>query len=275
MHRERITSRAGSLALALALLAAAPQAFAVMGVGDTTVIVGDTTDTWKWPRELEQWQMLIANTRQQISRTDELIKIAGHPEDVMNTFIQSVPDLLQPIEDAIGLETRQEALRTSREFYSLGSVAVQTYADAKKVGPTYEAFGQTVRRDPSRYTHFIMQEAMNARYKKAVEYAEAVEKKEMKVQSDALEKLKAARTEAEISATNTLVAASKQRLDLAQQKAQQAKGELDAFNGQLVVEDARKAEADREWAQGVVERMRQKALEAYRAQVGGDVAPST
>jgi hypothetical protein len=243
--------------------------YAVAGVADSTIIIGDLTDEIKWPRELAQWESVIRNTANQIQKTDELIKLVGNPKAMMDQFVGAVPDLLQPLEDTISLETRQEALATANQLYHLKSVAVQTYKDANKVGDEYTTFLGPIKRDPARYAHYVLQEAMNARYKKAVENAEAVEKSETAVQKQALERLKTASTQMEVSMLNAVIAASKQRVDLAHAKAQQVKGELDAFRGQLVVEDQKKQEADREWAQGVVTDLRKRALDAYKAQFSG------
>lgn len=259
----------GVAGLAVITLSAVPRVLGVMGVADTTIIAGDMTDMWKWPRELAQWTSLIQSTREQVQKADRLIALAGDPQQFVNEFVESVPELMAPIDDAIGLETRQEALRFSRELYSLGSVAVQTYDDAKKVGPRYEAFGETVRRDPSRYARYVFEEALNARYKKAVENVERVEKKEMALMEKYLRQLKTAHTASEIALVDAAMTASKQRLEVVQQKAAQAKAELEAFHGELLVEDARKDEADREWAHAVIDRMREKALAAYRAQFPG------
>ncbi len=239
---------------------------AIAGAGDTVFIVGDLTADMKWAREFEQWQSLITTATQQLHKADELIKLVGAPKEAVSQFIDSVPALMQPIDDAIGLENRQQALKTAHQLYFLNSVAVQTYKDINKVGAEYAAFGQTVKRDPKRYAHYILEEAMNARFKKSVENAEAVEKSEMATQKKALAGLKAANTQAEIEIFNGIIAASKERLDLAHAKMTQAKAELDAFHKQLGVEEQRKAEADREWAQKVVTEMRQKALDAYNAQ---------
>lgn len=272
MNTRRFTAVLLYPAVLLVALHLTPRAYAIMGAADTTIIIGDLTDELKWPRELQQWSILIGQVTQQINRTDELIKIAGHPDEIMKTIIDSVPDLMAPVDEAIGLQNRVDALKTAQSLYALNAAAVKIYNDANKVLPAFDAFGEKIKRDPARYHRFVLQEAMGARYKRAVENKEAVDKAEVKIQRAILEKLKGARTETEVSGLNALIAASKQRQDLAQQKADQAKAEADAFNGQLLVEDARKAEADREWAQTVVDRMRAKALIAYRAQVDGGSA---
>ena len=261
--------------VALCLLMPAPKALAILGAADTTIIVGDATDLWKWPRELAQWTTMIQNAEQQIARTDELIRIVGDPERLVHELVGSVPDLMKPIDDAIGLETREEALKFSKQLYSIGSVAIKTYNDANKIGPSYEAYGEKVKRDPKRYAYLQMQEAMYARYKKAVSNAEAVAKHEMEVQREALRKLAANHTETETAVVNAVIAASKQRQDIAQQKADQAKAELDAFRGQMAVEAAWKTEADKEWAEAVITQMREKALAAYQRQVGAGTGSGT
>lgn len=258
----------GWCCIGLCMALVTPRAVALGGVGDTTVIVDDLTDMWKWPRELEQWTQMIQNTRDQVAKADALIQLVGDPDKMVHELVDSVPALLKPVDDAIGLQTRKDALRFSQEVFALGKVGIKTYNDANKVGAAYEAFGEKVKRDPKRYAHLEAQEAMYARYKNAVENAETVEKSEMAVQKKALEKLSHAHSESDVAVVNATIAASKQRLDLAQQKALQAKAELDAFRGQLVAEETLKKEADREWAEHVIEQMRQKALAAYRAQVG-------
>jgi hypothetical protein len=268
MKTNRVVVSLLASCVVIAITSWTPRAYAVMGVADTTIISGDLTDIWKWPRELTQWTQLIEQTTEEIRRTDELIKIAGHPDEVMQKIIESVPDLMEPVDKAIGLETRLEALRAAQSLYALNAVSVQIYNDANKVLPAYDAFGEKIKRDPNRYKRFVLQEAMGARYKQAIVNKELVDKSEAKAQRATLEKLKLAKTTTEIAGLEAALSASKQRQDLAHQKAEQAKSELDAFNGQLLVEDARKAEADREWAQTVVERMRAKALAAYQAQTG-------
>ncbi len=266
MKTHRICLALARVSVALVVLGTTSRLLAIAGMADTVIIAADMTDTFKWSRELAQWESVIENTSREIEKADAMIKLVGDPKAVVQEFIDSVPDLMKPIDDAIGLETRQHALAMANGLYHLNSVAVQIYKDANKVAPEYEAFGEMVKRDPKRYTHYVMEEAMNARYKQAVANAEKAEKTEMAVQRKALEGLKSATTQSQIAVFTGVIAASKERLDLAHAKATQAKGELDAFHGQLGVEDGRKAEADREWAQTVVTEMRQKALKAYQAQ---------
>lgn len=274
MNRPTWNNAAAGFWIAAAVLLACPRANAIGGIGDVVIVGDDLTYPLKWGEELKQWTSLIEKTTEQINRTDELIKLAGDPEKlVRELFIESVPDLMQPLDDAIGLETRQQALNLSRALYGLGKAASKTLDDANKVDANYQAFGQTFNRDPKRYLRYAMQEGMYERYKKSVSNQEAVDKKEAEVQRQALDKIKRAKTESEIDLFNATIAASKQRQDMAHQIATQAKGEMDALKGQLATEDAKKAEADREWAQGLIDRMREKALAAYRAQVGAEDAP--
>lgn len=276
MNRPSKFIRFARIAVGLTVIASGTRLAAVAGMGDTVIIAGDLTDDFKWPRELEQWQTVIQNTTEQIQKADEMIKLVGDPQNVVKQFVQSVPDLMAPVDQVIGLKTREEALKTANQYFFLKSVAVQTYKDANKVTDQYEAFGQTVNRDRTRYAHYILQEAMNARYEEAVKNANDADKKEQAVQKKALEGLQSATTQSDIETFNGVIAASKERLDLAHEKATQAKAELDAFRGQLGVEDQRKAEADREWAQNVIDHMRQKALDAYKAQMGvHDDAPQS
>jgi hypothetical protein len=244
-----------------------PRAYAVMGVGDTTVIVGDITDAWKWPRELAQWTVLIEKTTSQIQKADAMIELAGHPDRLIGEVLGSVSDVTQPAEQAVGLEKREDALNFGKALYGLGATSMRTFNDANHVTDEYQAFGENIKRDPKRYEQYAMQQALYERYKKAVDNEREVSRNEMKVQHDALDKLRTAKTQTEIEIFSAKIAASRQRQDLAHQMAVQAKNELDAFRGQAALELERKSEADREWAEHVIERMRARALASYHAQV--------
>jgi hypothetical protein len=246
----------------------APRAYAVAGVADTTIIADDLTDLWKWPRELRQWTLLIQTVNEQVQKTEELIRITGNAQEVAGKSIGSVPVLLRSIDPVFEVKTTQEILDLSETAYGLNSPVRKVNLEANKITASFEAFGRTFRRNDEHYAGYARQEAMYDRYRRTVAAAESVDTAEMNLQKRVLEQLSKAKTATEVNLLHAQIDASKQRQDLAHQRSQQAKGDLDAFNGQLVVENARKAEADREWAQTVVEEMRNKALAAYRRQVG-------
>lgn len=265
MNSNRLSFAAGIVLAVLSFIS--PKAYAILGAGDTTIIVGDVTDAWKWPRELAQWTTLINNTTQQIQKADALIKLAGNPQELASELIGSVADVTQPAEHAIGLEKREDAMAFGKALYGLGAASKRTFNDANNIGAEYQAFGEAVKRDPKRYEQFAMQQALYERYKTAVDNERTVAKAEMKIQRDAMEKLRTAKTQTEIEIFSAKIAASKQRQDLAHQLAVQSKNELDAMRGQVALEQERKSEADREWAEHVIAQMRAKALASYNAQL--------
>lgn len=286
MNIHRTAPIAASVFLA-AWISLPTRVSAVAGLADTVIILEDLTDLWKWPREYTQWQQVIRNTATQISRTNELIKqsdkliarsdevirLLGETQNAVNRTIGSVPDILKPAEQALALESEKHAVQSGKNLFGPGSKSVKVYNPVNQVGATYEAAGKTFKRDTGRYSHFAAQEALYARYRTAGTMWDSVAEKELGVQRAAMQRLKQAKTDAEVAVFEATIAASKQRQDLAHQKTVQAKADLDAFRDQLRVEENRKAEADREWAQEVVTRMREKALAAYQAQLGG-AAPS-
>lgn len=275
MHRVLFLMLAG-------IFLGAPRAAAIWGVGDAVIIVGDATDAYKWGREAPLWHQLIANTREEILRTDDLTarvterqdalrRLLGEP-DRAGAAIGSVPDVMKPVNTAMELETEKHALESSRNLFSPGSKSVKAHNVATKVDKTYSALGETHTRDSRRYGHYAEQEAMYARYRTAALNQENVVKRETELQARTLEQMKSASTHARVAILTAVIAASQQRCALAEQKASQAKSDLDAFRGQLGFEEARKAEADREWAQTVIERLQAKALAAYKAQLRGVAA---
>jgi hypothetical protein len=232
-----------------------------------TVIVGDMTDMWKWPRELAQWTTLINQATEQVNKADAMMRLMERPDQLAREVLGNVSDVTKPADDAIGLENRTNTLNFGKAVYGLYRAVDRTIDDANRFDTNFKAFGQDYQRDPKRYERYAMQEALYQRYITATKNKEAVDDKEMGLQRQYLRKLGAqpAPSPTEISLLNGLIAASKQRQDIAHQRAEQAKGEFDAFRGQLAVEDARKQEADREWAQTVITQMRTRALGAYNA----------
>lgn len=279
--------RRGLLLTTLPLLPlAAPEARAVGGVADTVIILDDVS--WRW-NELPQWRHLIALTDEHVARTKQLIDVADHvlerneeivrllgeTKRAVGSYVGNVPSVLKPAETAVELETEKHALESSKNLFGLGSANLKYANPANNVQKTYQAFGKTHQRDAARYSHYAAQEAMYARYRTAAKNEEAVAKKEMAAQAEALRLLQRAATDSEVATFNAMITASQQRQALAHQKTMQAKSDLDAFRGQLVFEENRKKEADREWAGLVIERMREKALASYRAQMDGASAATT
>lgn len=250
--------------------------------GAPVFIDGDLTDVWKWPREEIKWDQVILNTRTEIQRTDEVIaqtheqversdeilRRMGRTETAVHDVVIPVAATMRAVEAAAELETEKHALDSSRHLYPPGSTNVRLHNSANRVEATFDANGTKFSRDPARYTQFAAQEAMYARYRTAAANEAEVVDEETKLQRRVLERLGEAKTESEVAVVSAALTASRQRLEIAHQKTEQAKSDLDAFRGQLEFERARKSEADREWAETVVDRMRAKALAAYRTQTG-------
>ncbi len=256
----------------LAAFPTAPRAHAIAGVADSVIIMSDMTwpqQEWEWEKLISKTDLQIQKTQALIDRSDKMIELLGETRSAVGKLVGNVPDILKPIEDAETLETEKHALQSSKNLFGPGSRSVKTHNRANQVTETYDAFGRTFNRENDRYSHFAEQEALYARYRTATLNADAVGQKELAVQKEALQRLKQAGTDSEIAVFSATIAASKQRQDLAHQKAAQAKADLDALQAELVVEERRKTEADREWSQQVIARLREKALASYQAQVGG------
>lgn len=264
------------VALAL-LLGAAPRASAVYGVGDTVIIVGDAPATQRWAIESTYWNRLLADSQLLNERaaviaanSDTLVELMGRTATAAPRLVGSVPDIMKPVEDAVALETAKHAQESSRNLFGLGNKSVKTHRTGRNVDPSFSALGETVTRDEQRYAHFATQEAMLARCRTASSNEDTVAQKETALQHSILDDLKQARTEAEVALLTAKLAASQQRQAAAHQKAVQARADAATFRAQLTVEQERKDEADREWAQAVIDRMRDKALAAYQAQARAD-----
>jgi hypothetical protein len=180
-----------------------------------------------------------------------------------------IPRSTDSLVAAVKLDSRKHTLATSSQHYSPGQFPLSDANNPRcDVASTYEVFGQEKKRDNARYTAYGAQLAMDDRVQTAAQNAEKVEMEELEIQAKAVDRLKAATTEAEIAVCTVAVEASKGRLDLAHAKLNQARDEMDEYRTRIAIEQERKAEADREWTQAVVTGLRTRALDAYKAQVG-------
>jgi len=116
----------------------------------------------------------------------------------------------------------------------------------------------------------VVQEAMQARYKKAAENAEKVEKSEAALNKRLVAKLATAGTATERETINASIAASSQRVAMAQEKTKQCKRECDLLAGKLQLAKENKVEVDKEWAKKMLAEMRKRAVDAMSAQENSD-----
>ena len=251
----------------------APRVWAVAGVGDTTVIVGDMTDMWKWPRELAQWTTLINQATTYVDRADQMIKLAGDPKQLVGELAGIVGEtglLTGPLDTALGIQTQAEALNLAVAVYGLKDTVQGTVQDVDAVVTTYKCFGKDFKRDPKKYEKYAMQEALQGRCKQATENADQVIKAEDIVHKRLVAQLKTAGTAAERETINAALVASQQRIDMAKAKAKLCTDEYNLFIGKLNLTADRKVTADKEWAQQMLKEMRTRAVEAMKAQQDPD-----
>jgi hypothetical protein len=246
-----------------------PRAWAVAGVADTTIIAGDMTDLWKWPRELAQWTSLINQTTEYVMKADQMIKLAGDPKQLVGQLAGIVGEsgiLTDQLDTALGIQTQKEVLDLFSASFQLRDAVTGAVKDISAIDDHYRAFGKDYKLDPHKYVRFTVQEAMQARYQKAAENAEKIEKTEAALQKDLLARLKTAGTAAERETINAAIAASQQRNSMAQAKAEQCSRECNLLAGKLRLAAENKVEVDKAWAQQILKEMRQRAVDAMSAQ---------
>ncbi|MFA5265280.1 MAG: hypothetical protein WC378_15765 [Opitutaceae bacterium] len=240
---------------------------AVYGVLDTVIIVGDETDLMKWPRELQQWNRVVYELQQQVRKSEELLKRKGTVSSSAPQMAGAVASVTDASAAALALETRNQALERGKQENGLSQKRRTVRAKAK-VDPSYQVLGAKYQRDEKRYEPLAMQEALRQRQTAAIDAQDKVAQKEFTLQRGLLEKLRAAKTEADVQALHAALAASQQRIELVRQKTEQARDDCALFEAELALETARKRSADEEWAEKFVEKLRARALTSLHAQKG-------
>ncbi len=241
---------------------------AVQGVLDTVIIVQDQTDWCKWQREKTQWERVVNELQNQVKLTEDLLKRNGSVSSSVAQITGSVASVTDPTAAVLALETRNEAIERGKKENGLRQKARRTIKPGSKVNASYQVLGANYQRDESKYEPLAMQEALRERQATAIEAQDKVAQKEFTLQKGLLEKLRAAKTEAEVQGLHVAFAASQQRVELVRQKTEQARDDCALFEAELAQETARKRTADEEWAEKFVEKLRARALTSLHAQKG-------
>jgi len=248
-----------------------PRAWAIAGVGDVTfaTIVADTTAPAKWALELEQWTSLIRQSTAYVEKADQMVKLAGDPKELVKQMAGIVGEsgiFTDQLDTALGIQTQKDVLDLFAASFQLRDAVTGAVKDFSAIDDHYRAFGKDFRLDPHKYVRFTVQEAMQARYQKAAENAEKIEKTEAALQKDLLARLKTAGTAAERDTISAAIAASQQRNTMAQAKAEQCSRECNLLAGKLRLAAENKVEVDKTWAQQMLKEMRKRAVDAMSAQ---------
>ncbi len=265
LNRSRLV-----FAASLLLLAAVPAlpTFGIGGVGDVVIIAVDQTDAWKWPREKAEWQQVQSLLQSEIEQTKLMIERLGNPGAPASASVGDVARVTEPVGIAVSLQTRQEALDQGSRQFRVGAKGSATLRADNKVDASFSVLGDSYSRDSGRFDFLAQKEGLLARHAQALQNQDRVVESEMSTQRRLLDRLKSATTQADIEAVTAAITASQQRLEIAGQKSVQARDESAALDVQLRIEADRKKEADAEWSEKFVEKLRARALTSLHAQQG-------
>lgn len=255
----------GAAWLALLLLGAG---LASSGRAYPVTLVGDLTYPHKWSNELRQWNRVVEQLRAEVKQTGYLTQWTGDPKKHAAGIVGGVASVLDPTRCALALAEREQAQKEGRTAFGLARTGRGTLQPAHRVETSVPLLQQTFKRDEARYTAFAEQAALLARHDEAIRQLRAVEQQELKLQKGLLERLRSAGTHAEMAAIQAALTASQQRCALAANKAEQARDEALRYEAQWRLEQARKREADREWTEALVDKLKQRALTSLHAQHG-------
>ncbi len=260
--------RQGRFLLGLCLFSLLPNtSHAVAGVADTVIISADLTDTWKWPRELAQWQRIAGIGQTQLKELTSLKERLGDAGASASDIVGSVSrmtDSLSRLEEVKGGEACTDE-ESSKELPGGRSELVDT---TQKVSGSMEVFGTKLTRDSVRHKATAVLLALRQRQEDAGKQLEEVLGTELSEQKDLLKKLKSAATAMDLEAVQAALAASKQRLELARAKVGQVAEQSGLMEARVGLERLRKLEADKEWAETIAEKLKARAMTALHAQKG-------
>ena len=257
----------------LAFFPIAP-AYALFGVGDVVIVASNPAQEMLWAaKELPKWIEMIDKAQEQVNKAQQMINIVGNPEQFATGIIaESLPNF-SITEDANQLQAREALLDFTRASWTLHNSTGKLKKGALKVDEKYKAFGRTLKRDRDKYVLLAMEKALHARVQEAAEKKHEVDKKELAFQQQTMGRLAAAGTQTEITLHQAAIAASQQRMELAEARFTQAQEELRVFKGEVEIDQSKRVMEAREWADAVMSEARNIADKARMAG-GGQVDPA-
>ena len=268
MKTSIVLRRIRAVSLATLAVAAIAPCHAIGGVGDVVIIAADQMDGVKWTREKTEWEEVQTLLRKELEQTKLLVERMGNPGAPASVVAGDVARVTEPAEAAVALQSRQESMRQGLRDYAVGADKTAPLSKVNAVDSSYQVLGDQYSRNSARFASLAREEGLLERRMQALENQGVVAQKEMETQKRLLERLKRATTQTEIEAVDAAIAASQQRLEVTRQMSEQARGDGESLGARLRIETERKREADLEWADTFVEKLRARALTSLHAQQG-------
>jgi len=212
-------------------------AYGIMGVGDVVIVAADPAHEMLWAsEELPQWLNMIQKAEAQVQQTREIINIAGHPKDFAQQIVSEAKPALSLVVDANTLRASTEVIDFARSSWKLYKTTPKNLKGNLDVPDSFQVFGDTVNRDKSLYTDMAGEKALRARLDDAISKKRDVDTQELAYQQRTLDALSAASTQSEVALHQAGLAASRQRMEIAAARVQQAEGELNSYVGNTQLE---------------------------------------
>lgn len=240
---------------------------AVLGVADTVIVSGDLTDTWKWPRELMQWEKLRGVAQSQLKSAESMRNMIGNASSSISKISGTVGKVTDSLAAMAALEGCEQYIKTKLKEQMPGGGGERVDGSQKLEG-SVEVFGLKVDRSDIRYAAAAKLLALRKRQGEVVAELEKMVTQELEVQKTLLAKLKTAATALDIDAVQAALEASQQRIDLARLKTSQVTEQSEQMESRVKLEREQKQEGDREWAEEIAKKLRARALTALHAQKG-------
>jgi hypothetical protein len=256
----------------ISLVVAVRPAMAVFGVGDVVIVASNPAQEMLWAsEELPKWIEMIKTTQQQVNKAQELVNIVGNPKEFAGQIISASAPMLALTEDANQLAARKAVVDFTRSSWTLYNSTKQLTEDVLNVDENYKVFGREVKRDREKYVRLATEKALQVRLQEAIQKKHEVDKRELALQQETLQAIKASTSQTQIAVLNSMLTASQQRMQIAAARVTQAQSELDVFKGNLALEQAKEHEQAKEWAGQVVDTAVKEAEKAMCA--GGNAMP--
>ena len=241
-------------------------AHAFMGVGDVVIVASDPAQEMLWSsEELPQWLNMIQKAETQVQQAKEMVSIAGHPKDFAKQIVNDAQPALSLTMDANALKTSDEILNFARSSWSLYKSSPQKAKGTLDVSDNYQSFGESVSRDRSLYTDMAGEKALRSRLDDAIAKKRDVDTQELAYQTHALNALSVASTQSEVALHQAGLEASRQRMEIAASRVQQAEGELNTYLGDNQLEAHKTQQMQLEESQHFVDAALAKANAAAAA----------
>ena len=264
--------KTSQFAVLAACLVVTSHAFAMLGAGDTVVVVGnaDVGELENRIQVLAQWGEQLKSMTDQLEEAKKVVDLGNQAADIKGDMRQ-LGQSMNPANSLIEFESGAMDVPSTADLWQKSdpSRALSTdlrYNSGGPIGTSFKVNGETVQRDKKKYAGFEKERSALEIQRSALDEQREIEARELEEIARNQKILAGNPTEAEAAMATAAIEASNARLAAIRLRADRAKGAAENLEQQRDLEKEMLAQKEKEETEARAKSVNTKAAAALKAQ---------